>query len=48
MLLIIRKINHELAIAGQIIPLAKVLNTPPQSIGEGRQSYALAGWGSYF
>ncbi|WP_375469193.1 hypothetical protein [uncultured Nostoc sp.] len=46
MLLIVRKINHELAIAGQIRPLAKVPNTPPltpQSIGEGRQSVALAG-----
>ncbi|MEH2315075.1 MAG: hypothetical protein V7K35_27545 [Nostoc sp.] len=48
MLLIVRKINHELAIARQIRPLAKVPNTPPQSIGEGRQSVALAGWGSYF
>ena len=52
MLLIVRKINHELAIAGQIRPFAKVPNTPPltppQSIGEGRQSVALAGWGSYF
>ncbi|MEH2393549.1 MAG: hypothetical protein V7K21_18460 [Nostoc sp.] len=48
MLLIVRKINHELAIAGQIRPLAKVPNTSPQSIGEERQSVALAGWGSYF
>ncbi|MEH2468070.1 hypothetical protein [Nostoc sp.] len=29
MLLIVRKINHELAIAGQIRPFAKVPNTPP-------------------
>ena len=45
MLLIVRKINHELAIAGQIRPLAKV---PSPYQGEGRQSLALAGWGSYF